>query len=113
MKSEATETVLAALQTVLKGEIFVSRSVSARLLHNLFPDPLGSKGELNFLSDRELQVFQLLGSGCKNREVAATLKISVKTVETYREKLKEKLDVSDGETLRKVAERWVMTGTLR
>jgi DNA-binding NarL/FixJ family response regulator len=113
MKSEATDTVLTALQTVLKGEIFVSRSVSARLLHNLFPDPLASKGELSFLSDRELQVFQLLGSGCKNREIASTLKISVKTVETYREKLKEKLTAADSEALRKMAERWIATGTLR
>jgi DNA-binding NarL/FixJ family response regulator len=107
MKGEATDTVLLAMQTVMRGEVFVSRSVGARLLHNLFPDPVAAKGELSLLSDRELQVFQMIGSGCKNREIAEGLKISAKTVDTYREHLKIKLKLMDGEALRQAAEKWV------
>jgi DNA-binding CsgD family transcriptional regulator len=64
------------------------------------------------LSDREVQVFQLLGSGCSNREVAAALKISPKTVETYREHLKQKLDLKDAAALIQAAKRWVEEGKL-
>ena len=112
MKSEATETVLAAIETVFKGEIYVSRPIAARALHKLFPDPASSLPELVRLSDRELQVFQLLGSGCNNRDVAATLKISTKTVETYREHLKDKLALPDADALIRVATRWVTDGKL-
>jgi DNA-binding NarL/FixJ family response regulator len=112
MKSEATETVFAGIQAVMKGEIFVSRQVAARALHNLFPDPASSTPDLAKLSDRELQVFQLIGSGCGNREVSETLKISPKTVETYRERLKEKLSLADATALAKAAKHWVEHGRL-
>ena len=105
-------TVLLALQTVMQGEIYVSRPVSARLLHNLFPDPLADQGEISLLSDRELQVFQLLGSALRLKEIAAALKISAKTVETYRENIKNKLRLGDSEAVRKAAEAWVQTGKL-
>jgi DNA-binding NarL/FixJ family response regulator len=109
MKSEATETVWEAVQKVMSGGIFVSRPVSARLLQNLFPDPVASTPELARLSDRELQVFQLLGAGCKNAEIAAKLKISPKTVDTYRENLKLKLHLT-GDALSGAARRWVELG---
>lgn len=112
MKSEATETVLAGILTVMKGEIFVSRQVAARALHNLFPDPASSSPDLAKLSDRELQVFQLIGAGCGNREISETLKISPKTVETYRERLKEKLHLADANALAKSAVHWVEHGKL-
>ena len=112
MKSEATETVLNAIMTVMKGEIFVSRQVAARALHNLFPDPASSSPNIAKLSDRELQVFQLIGANCGNREISETLKISPKTVETYRERLKEKLNLIDGSALTKAATHWVEHGTL-
>jgi DNA-binding NarL/FixJ family response regulator len=112
MKSEATETALSAIQTALRGEIYVSRRVAARLTQNLFPDPASSSPELARLSDRELQVFQLLGSGSSTREIAERLKISPKTVETYREHLKEKLRLPDGATLMRAATLWVEKGRL-
>jgi len=113
MKSEATETVLAGIKAIVKGDIFVSRQVAARALHNLFPDPASSTPDLAKLSDRELQVFQLIGAGLGNREVSETLKISPKTVETYRERLKEKLSLPDASALAKAAAHWVQHGTLR
>jgi DNA-binding NarL/FixJ family response regulator len=112
MKSEATDTVYAGIQAVMKGEIFVSRQVAARALHNLFPDPASASPDLAKLSDRELQVFQLIGAGCGNREVSETLKISPKTVETYRERLKEKLNLADANALAKAATHWVEHGRL-
>jgi DNA-binding NarL/FixJ family response regulator len=112
MKSEATETVLNAIATVMKGEIFVSRQVAARALHNLFPDPASSSPNIARLSDRELQVFQLIGASCGNREISETLKISPKTVETYRERLKDKLNLADATALNKAAVHWVEHGKL-
>jgi DNA-binding NarL/FixJ family response regulator len=112
MKSEATERVLAGILAVMKGEIFVSRQVAARALHNLFPDPASASPNLAKLSDRELQVFQLIGAGCGNREVSETLKISPKTVETYRERLKEKLNLADANALARAAAHWVQHGKL-
>ncbi len=113
MKSEATETVLTAIQTVMRGEIYVSRPVAARALQRLFPDPTGSAPELARLSDREIQVFQLLGASCSNRDISAILKISPKTVETYRENLKAKLRVPDGAALLAAARKWVEHGEFR
>lgn len=110
MKSEATEVVLAAIETVERGEIYLSRAAAGRLLHNLFPDPASKTTGLARLSDRELQVFQLLGSGCPPREIAARLKISVKTVDTYREHLKNKLGLTDGGALLRAATLWVEKG---
>jgi len=112
MKSEATEIVMDGIRAVMKGEIFVSRQVAARALHNLFPDPASAAPDLAKLSDRELQVFQLIGAGCGNREVSETLKISPKTVETYRERLKEKLKLADAAALAKAASHWVEHGRL-
>lgn len=113
MKSEATETVLAGILAVMRGEIFVSRQVAARALHNLFPDPVSTTPDLARLSDRELQVFQLIGAGCGNREVSEALRISPKTVETYRERLKEKLDLADASALSEAAVHWVKHGHLK
>ena len=110
MKSEATGVVLLAIETVLRGEIYLSRPVAARLLHNLFPDPASKGPDLAKLTDREMQVFQLLGAGCPPREIAGILKISPKTVDTYREHLKDKLNLADGAALLKAATRWVEKG---
>jgi len=112
MKSRAAETVLAAIQATLRGEVYVSRPVAARLTHNLFPDPASGVSDLARLSDRELEVFQLLGAGCRAREIAEHLKISPKTVDTYREHLKDKLCLSDGSALVRMATLWVETGRL-
>jgi DNA-binding NarL/FixJ family response regulator len=111
-KAEACELVLSAIQTVLCGEIYLSRAAAARLLPNLFPDPAAKTPALALLSDRELQVFQLLGSGCTTREIALHLKLSPKTVDTYREHLKDKLALQDGASLVRAAVLWVEQGHL-
>jgi DNA-binding NarL/FixJ family response regulator len=106
MKEEATEQVSEAIRTVLAGELYLSRALSGILLKRY----LGSTSQdslLARLSDRELQVFQLLGSGLGSREIAAQLNLSVKTVETYRENLKHKLNFPDARTLVQAAVDWV------
>jgi len=110
MKSEATESVLAAIRTVMKGGIHLSHVMAAKLLQNIFPDPISNSVDLAKLSDRELQVFQLLGAGRSTVEIAGHLKLSPKTVETYRENLKKKLALPDGAALLRAATLWSESG---
>jgi len=112
MKSEATETVLSAIETVMKGGIHLSPRMAVRLLQNIFPDPVSRTLDLSKLSDRELQVFQLLGGGLSTIEIGQHLKLSPKTIETYREHLKNKLGLADSPALLGAATRWVESGRL-
>ncbi len=112
MKSEATEAVLTAIGTVLRGGIHLSPRMAARLLQNIFPDPASRTLDLAKLTDRELQVFQLLGGGLSTVEIGRHLKISPKTVETYREHLKDKLGLADAPALLRAATLWVESGRL-
>jgi len=112
MKSEATDVLLAAIQTVLRGGLHLSRRAAARMMQNLFPDPAGAGSDLARLSDRELQVFQLLGAGSGVTEIADSLKISPRTVETHRERLKAKLGVLDAAALLRLATIWVEQGRM-
>lgn len=111
MKAEAATTVMAAIRTVLKGQTYLSPRMSTKLTPPLSrerseraatpaPDATKPPG-LDRLSDRELQVLRCVGRGMSTREVAEELFISVKTVETHREHLKQKLNlVTSGELLR-------------
>ena len=112
MKSEATESVLAAIETVMNGGIHLSPVMSNKLLQNIFPDPVSKATDLAKLSDRELQVFQMLGAGRSTAEIADHLKISPKTVETYRENLKKKLRLPDSPALLRAATLWAENGTM-
>lgn len=113
MKSEATEAVLTAIGTVMRGGIHLSPRMAARLLQNIFPDPASRTLDLAKLTDRELQVFQLLGGGLSTVEIGRHLKISPKTVETYREHLKEKLGLANAPALLRAATLWVESGLLK
>jgi DNA-binding NarL/FixJ family response regulator len=110
MKSESTQVLAEALRTVLGGAVYVSRAINARFLGLLFPDPRIDEPALASLSDRELQVFQLLGTGYSTLQIAEHLKISPKTVETHREHLKTKLRLPDGHALSLASRKWVETG---
>jgi DNA-binding NarL/FixJ family response regulator len=108
MKQEATREVLNAVRAVLQGELYISRKLSARLLKKMIETrPASSRTGLEKLTDRELQVFQLLASGLKNREIASELHLSVKTIETYRENLKNKLGLQNSAQLLRYATDWV------
>jgi DNA-binding NarL/FixJ family response regulator len=108
MKEEATEEVLNGIRTVMKGELHVSRRISVIVLHRLLETKREGRTEgLASLTDRELQVFQMLGAGLKTREIAHELKLSSKTIETYRENLKHKLGLGSAAELVKQAIQWI------
>jgi DNA-binding NarL/FixJ family response regulator len=100
MKQEAIERVVMALRRVLRGEIYVSEKIADRLLHFVIA---GGKAEavspLDQLTNRELQTFQMLGKGLSTREIATQLNLSVKTIESYRENLKRKLNLQNSNEL--------------
>ena len=70
--------------------------------------PLRSGNRLEDLSDREMHIFQLIGSGLSTKQIAQSLKLSVKTVESHRENIKHKLHLSSGEEMRERAAKWVV-----
>lgn len=109
MKKEPSEKMLLAINRVLKGEIYVSDRMKQKMLQHLvnnqLPDENGSP--LDHLSDRELEVFQLLGNGFATRQIAEQLNLSIKTIESYRENLKLKLNVKSGAELIQHAIQWM------
>jgi DNA-binding NarL/FixJ family response regulator len=106
MKEEATEELLNAINTVLRGELYVSKRLSALVLKRFFRGDTSSN-IAEKLSDRELQVFQFLGSGLTAQEIAQQLHLSVKTVETHRENIKHKLELRDAAGVVQAAREWV------
>jgi DNA-binding NarL/FixJ family response regulator len=93
MKQEGTEKVVTAIHTILGGEVCVSDAMGKKLLSALRGKGRDPKGpSVDRLSDRELEVFRLIGQGYRPRQIADTLHVSVKTVETYREHIKQKMN---------------------
>jgi DNA-binding NarL/FixJ family response regulator len=108
MKEQAAGDILDAIRAVLNGEIHLSPKLAARLFDRFAGiKPIAPIPALEHLSDRELQVLRLLGADLTTREVAEDLGLSIKTVETYREKLKEKLELKSGDELIRWASLWV------
>ena len=108
-KQAPTDTVLVAIRKVLSGSIYVSESMATRLMSKLVyggedtqPEP-GALTDLSRLSDREFEVFRLLGKGMGPSEMAAKLGLSVKTIETYHDHLKRKLHAASGRELLRLA----------
>ena len=96
MKEVAIENVLVAIRRVLTGEIFLSDKMKARLLNQYVSGRARNKtggSPIETLTDRELEVFRLLGEGRGTRQIAADLRLSVRTVEAYREYIKDKLSL--------------------
>ena len=108
MKQQAMENILEALRKVIGGGIYVSPQFSEKLI---FKSIQGSEGDLGSpvdkLSDRELEVLQLFGRDKTTREIADALSLSVKTVETHRVHIKEKLGFKDADEMVKFAIEWV------
>ena len=108
MKQEPTPKLLEAVRQVLGGEIYLSESMTRQMLQRMAGSGSGkSVSPVESLSDRELEVFELLGQGQKTKEIAEQLHLSVKTVQTYCEHLKEKLLLRDGTGLVRFAVQWV------
>lgn len=110
MKEAGGENLLAAIRQVLRGEVYVSPRMSARILNSLSAGrPRGSHSPIEQLTDREFEVFQLIGHGKSTRDIAAELKLSPKTVDVHRSHIKEKLALRDVTALIRHAVRWVET----
>jgi len=110
MKEAGGENLLAAIRQVLSGQVYVSPKLSAKILDNLSgKKPRGSSSPIEKLSDREFEVFKLIGDGKSTREIAAQLGISAKTVDVHRGHIKEKLELKDATSLVRHAVRWVET----
>ena len=106
MKAEGGERFIAALRQVLTGEISVSPKVAAKVV-NLFSGRPVDISPVERLTDRELQIFQLIGAGQDNNRVADHLHISPKTVEAHRAHIKEKLQIASSAELISFAARWI------
>ena len=100
MKQEATEKVLVAVRRILGGDIYLSDRMANKLLHQYISGTAADmKTQLSALSDRELEVFRLIGEGRSTRQIAEKLHLSIKTVETYQAHIKEKLSLQSGREL--------------
>jgi DNA-binding NarL/FixJ family response regulator len=109
MKKEPSEKIIGAITAVLNGEIAVSDRVKQEMLTMTVTGKRSTETEASIidrLSDRELQVFQFLGEGIPTREIAERLHLSVKTIESYRENLKTKLNLPNGAALVQRAIQW-------
>jgi DNA-binding NarL/FixJ family response regulator len=108
MKFEPSEVLLKAVKKVLNGGIFVSDEIGEKLLMSAMS---GKKtvmeSPVDILSDRELEVFELIGRGKNSNEIAEQLHLAVKTIETYRSRIKEKMDFKNSTELVFHAVKWV------
>ena len=107
MKENATDEVLRALHKVLTGDLYFSERVAAAVVQRMLREkPIASRDGVERLSDREMQVFQLLGASYSAREIAEQFHLSRKTVETHCEKIKHKLSLHNAAELKQFARRW-------
>lgn len=107
-KSDDVETFIAALRRVLEGQVSLSQRMTNRLLNRVVAGGSSpTRSPLEALSNRELEVFELIGNGRSTKEIASQLDLSRKTIETYREHIKTKLKLRNGSELTRQAMQWV------
>ncbi len=108
MKLEAGEVIVDAVNKILMGGIYVSPEINERLLMGMLSGKnTGAQSPLELLSDRELEVFELTGNGMATRDIAERLHLSVKTVESYRARIKNKLSLQNATELMQHAVQWI------
>jgi len=111
MKDAPATTLLGALRRVLRGEMAVSEEIANKMLQSLVRGrERGRESTLSCLSDRELEVYELIGRGMRTRDIAEALHISVKTVEAHQASIKHKLGMDSTTTLRRDAAIWLAGG---
>jgi DNA-binding NarL/FixJ family response regulator len=110
MKHEAAEKVLVAMRRILGGEVYLSDRLTNKMLKQIVrgSDPV-SRSPVSMLSDRELEIYRLIGSGHATRQIADELHISVKTVESYQAHIKVKLSLRSARELVQHAIEWTVT----
>jgi DNA-binding NarL/FixJ family response regulator len=105
-KQEATRKILEAIRHVLAGKVYLSDALSADILSRMVGKSKAPGSSFELLTDRELQVFDLVGQGFGTRQIAEQLGLDVKTVETYRARIKDKLELKDASELLRKAIAW-------
>jgi DNA-binding NarL/FixJ family response regulator len=106
-KHEASEMVLVAIQEVLSGGIYLNPRFMARVMGRIMGGREAGGQPIDRLADRELEVFELIGRGLTTREISVQLGLGITTVDTYRRRIKEKLNLENAARLRYEASRWV------
>lgn len=110
-KLEATQNIMVAIRTVLNGEVYLSQQMAARIAAKAVGSLTRATAlPITLLSDRELCVFEMIGRGNGTRQIADELHLDMRTVETYRARIKEKLNLKDANELLQYAIRWNQTG---
>ena len=106
-KQEAQENIIRAIRQVLAGKVYLSEAMTERMLNGLV-DVRDEKRDIERLSNRELQVFELIGQGVPVSQIASQLNLSIKTIETHQAHIKKKLGLGSAHELNQRAIRWVM-----
>ena len=105
-KSEPTRNIVEAIRSVMRGEVYLSRRMTSRILGKVVKEQQ-TGFIVGKLTEREMAIFEMLGEGSSIKEIAATLNLSRKTVETYRRRVKEKLGLDSVATLMQYAIQWM------
>jgi len=108
-KHEASRTIIKAIRTVLEGKVYLSQRMTERIVERAvgMGDAV-ALSPIERLTDREMEVFEMIGQGLTSKQIATRLGLSPKTVDTYRERLKEKFDLKSANELTKHAVQWVL-----
>jgi DNA-binding NarL/FixJ family response regulator len=107
-KEHATTKIVEAIRCVSAGEFFLSKEMTDQLLQSAARKPATKGSPVESLSDRELEVFQLIGEGLTTREIAERLHLSIYTIETHRQRIRSKLRLRSGTELGRAAIQWVL-----
>ena len=110
MKQESPDKVITAIRRILGGQIYMSDAMTERMLEQRYNGTSENLLAMEALSDRELEVFQLIGRGETTNRIAKLLHRSIKTIETYRARIKEKLNLKDNMQLIRYAMQWTQEG---
>jgi DNA-binding NarL/FixJ family response regulator len=112
MKNEAAKTVIAAIHSVLRGEMYLSRKMSSSVISKFMRGETEQPmSPLEILSDRELEVFRMLGQGKGTRQIAQDLGLTIPTIQSFRNRIKEKLHLKTAPELVLHAINWVQSGS--
>ena len=106
-KAEAAENIIAAIESVMDNRIYLSSSISNKIAtKHIYGSVENDRVEINLLSTREFEIFQLIGKGYKRNEIAKRLNININTIESHRRKIREKLAIENSSELTKIAVQW-------
>jgi DNA-binding NarL/FixJ family response regulator len=107
-KQEPPETLVQAIRQVLRGEVYLSSRMTSRLLHRVASGTSQQENPIQGFSNREIEVYEMIGQGLTIQQIAVRLHLSPKTVETHREKIKQKLNLKSSTELNRRAVQWVL-----